>query len=375
MADPDIRKIGAVILAAGRSTRQKGFKPLLPIGPQTVIEHCIRLFAGNGVSHIKVVLGHRADELRPVVAAAGGYPVINPDYDQGMFSSVMAGVAALPADIAGFFVLPVDIPLVRPITLEILQALFHKDPDHDVFLPEFAGRTGHPPILREHLRGDIAGHNGEKGLRGVLEKRAATRVPVPDRHILEDIDTPEQYRKALDLWQRRGTPAPEEAKILLERECRESPEVIAHSRAVARIAGRLADAVNETGVLNVDRGLVVSAALLHDIAKGQPAHCHAGAKRLQALGFSNGLTDIVARHADYDPVPNTPINEIELVYLANKLVQGSEGVRFDARFQSKYDRFTGNEDARQAVMKRWRQASGICERVEKVIGREVKSLL
>lgn len=375
MPDPSIRKIGAVILAAGRSTRQNGFKPLLPIGPQTVIERCIRLFSENGVSDIRVVLGHRADELLPVVAAAGGRPVINPDYDQGMFSSVLAGVAALPADIAGFFVLPVDIPLVRPITLEILQALFHKDPDPDVFLPEFAGRTGHPPLLRERLRGDIAAHDGEKGLRSVLEKRAATRVPVPDRHILEDIDTPEQYRKALDLWQRRGTPAPEESEILLEQECRENPEVIAHSRAVARIAGHLADAVNETGSLTVDRDLVVSAALLHDIAADQPAHCHAGAKRLQTLGFSNELTEIVVRHADYDPIPDTPVNEIELVYLAAKLVQGSDTVRLDDRFQNKYDRFAGNKDARQAVTKRWRQASGICVRVEKAIGREVASLL
>jgi len=111
--------IGALILSAGRSTRQRGFKPLLPIGHRTVLEHCLHLFSRleTGPCQTVVVLGHRAEDLRPVVSGLGAIPVHNPDFDLGMFSSVQVGSAALSPSVQAFFVLPVDIPLVRPLTI------------------------------------------------------------------------------------------------------------------------------------------------------------------------------------------------------------------------------------------------------------------
>ena len=368
-------KIGALILSAGRSSRQSGFKPILPIGPMTVLEHCIRLFTESGIGAVQVVLGHRAEELLPIIEKTGAHPVINQEYDRGMFSSVQIGLAALPADIAGFFVLPVDIPLVRPITLEILVDCFSRNPNTEAFLPGFAGRTGHPPLLRENLRRDIAAYDGGKGLRGVLERCGTTVVSVPDRHILEDMDTPEQYIKIVDFWQRRDIPTPDEAEILLLRECRDNEDNVRHSRSVAQVAKKLAEAVNESGASTIDTQLVVAAALLHDIAKGQADHCRAGASRLKALGFSDQLAEIVACHADYEPVPGTAVNETELVYLADKLVRETKTVRLDTRFQTKYDRLAGNEQARQSVLRRWRQARMISDRIEKSINCRMTSLL
>jgi len=371
----DISKINAVILAAGRSSRQNGFKPLLPIGPKTAIEHCINLFSAMGLSRVYVVVGHRADELMPVVSSAGAHTVVNTDYGQGMFSSVQAGVSKLPESMAGFFVLPADIPLVRRVSLEFLISAFEKNPDTAVFLPEFYGRTGHPPLIRTDLRARIASHDGTNGLRGVFDPETTMRVTVPDRFILEDIDTPGQYQKILDLWQNHGIPSLEEASILLDYQCRSLPEVAAHCRTVAQVAGKLADAVNQRPGPRVNRDLTVSAALLHDIARNQPKHCQAGAGLLKALGYSTRLADIVARHADYDPPQGEPVNETELVYLADKLVSKTRMVSIDERFGARYDQFKHEPEARQAVMRKWKQATAICDRIQKAMGVGLSELL
>jgi CTP:molybdopterin cytidylyltransferase MocA len=211
-----MHKVGAVILAAGYSKRQNGFKPLLPLGDKTVLEHCLHHFKARGLRDIVVVLGHRAEELSPLVKASGAKTVLNPDYDQGMFSSVQVGVASLPTSSQAFFVLPVDIPLVRYLTIDCLVQAFKRKNKADVIVPTFQNKTGHPPLIRDNLRTAILEHDGTQGLRGVLNKSKIANVEVPDRHILLDIDTPEQYQKAQMLWERYSLPSPEEAEILLK---------------------------------------------------------------------------------------------------------------------------------------------------------------
>ncbi len=368
--------IGALVLSAGRSTRQRGFKPLLPIGRRTVLEHCLHLFSKleTGPCQTVTVLGHRAEDLRPVVRGFGAIPVLNPDHDLGMFSSVQAGAAALSPSVQAFFVLPVDIPLVRPLTISCLLQAMAENSIAQAFVPCFAGRTGHPPLLRSGLRQAIAAHDGSQGLRGVLAAARVEQVEVPDRHILVDIDTPEQYRQALDLWQRRDIPSPDEAEALLDRECGRSSQVAAHSRAVARVAGILARGVNSCQASQLDPDLAVAAALLHDIAKGSPDHCAAGARRLAELGFSTRLTGIVAGHADYDPDPHQAVNETEVVYLADKLVQGDAVIPLDERFQAKLSMFADNPEAVRAVQRRWEQARFIADRIAKACGGSLPAL-
>ncbi|MCF8035289.1 MAG: NTP transferase domain-containing protein [Desulfobacteraceae bacterium] len=375
MNEMNRRQIGAIILSAGRSSRQNGFKPALAIGPHTALEHCLRLFAPAGLENVVAVLGHRADELLPAVRTAGARPVIHSDYDRGMFSSVQAGVAALPGTVAAFFVLPVDIPLVRVLTIHVLLDRLSAHPEADTIVPAFQDRTGHPPLIRAALRGKIAAHDGTRGLRGVLEQSAVVSAAVPDQHILVDIDTPAQYQRAVGLWQRHGIPVPGEARILLDWVCGKNSGIAAHSRTVAGIAEKLADEVNAAAGTPLDTDLVVAGALLHDIAKGQPDHAAVGASQLRSWGFAEDLASILACHADWDPADSTRVSEAELVYLADKLVWGARPVALDARFQAQYERFAGDPESRQVVMQRWQQAKRVCRRVEQVIGRPIDAFL
>ncbi len=369
------RDIAAIVLTAGRSTRQDGFKPLLPIGEDTVLGRCLGLFAQKGLFDIVAVLGHRAGELAPVVKSGRARAVLNPDYDQGMLSSVKTGVQALSSKTRAFFVLPVDIPLVRPLTLDILLQTLRDEPQAQVLVPTFTRITGHPPLISSELIQEIIAYQGSQGLRGVLDQAEQIQVPVPDKHILLDLDCPEQYQKALELRQTYDLPDPDEAYALLAWQQGDGRAVIGHSHKVAQTAERIAKEVNHFSGAGLDIGLVKSAALLHDIAKGRTDHARAGGKLLMELGFSSRLAEIVARHADCSPSAQAPVDETEVVYLADKLVQGDRLVGLEKRFARKYEQFYGNSEARQAVKRRWEQAGYVLARVEQGLGKKLEEWL
>lgn len=83
--------IAAVVLAAGRSSRMRTFKPLLPLGSGSVIERVVRSVSRAGIGDIVVVTGHDSGHLAPVLGELGAREAYNPDWELGMFSSIRAG--------------------------------------------------------------------------------------------------------------------------------------------------------------------------------------------------------------------------------------------------------------------------------------------
>jgi len=90
--------IAALVLAAGYSSRMGDFKPLLPLGETSVLASTIKTFSVPGISQILAVVGHRAEDLRPMLKDLKVQVIYNPGYAKGMFSSVQAGVNSLPPD-------------------------------------------------------------------------------------------------------------------------------------------------------------------------------------------------------------------------------------------------------------------------------------
>lgn len=184
-------RVGALILAAGLSSRMEGFKPLLPIGKKTLIEHVIGLFDITGIEEVVTVVGHRSEELIPVVEAASSHYVMNDNYLDGMFSSIQRGAKELRHTCDAFFLLPVDIPLVRPATLRQLLDAFTNDPSSLVCYPQFQSRRGHPPLIDSSLVDQILSYEGKGGMRGLLRsyEDLAIVVSVEDPFIRMDADT------------------------------------------------------------------------------------------------------------------------------------------------------------------------------------------
>jgi molybdenum cofactor cytidylyltransferase len=191
-------RYAAIVLAGGLSTRMKQFKPLLPLGGATITDRVIDLFLNEGVG-VFLVAGYRRDDIAAGIKKRDITIVYNPDYEHGMFSSIQAGVRRLKSKYQGFFILPVDIPLVRPATVRRLITVASENPDNIIY-PVFGGERGHPPLIPSALAPAILGWEKGGGLKAVLKshEKLAREVPVADSFILFDIDTPEDYAALLE---------------------------------------------------------------------------------------------------------------------------------------------------------------------------------
>ncbi len=195
------KDIAALILCAGRSSRMGDFKPLLPLGRDNFIERIIGLYRGVGIEDIVVVCGHEAQLVMPELTRLGVSFVKNQHYDQGMFSSIQTGVRQLGGQSLAFFLQPADIPFVQPDTIQSLIAAFSNG-ETDICRPCYLGKHGHPPLISLALSGPILEFAEAGGMRALLARYAekSRDVQCNDPGILLDIDTPEDYEKALKIY-------------------------------------------------------------------------------------------------------------------------------------------------------------------------------
>ena len=288
-------RYAAIILAAGRSSRLGWFKPLVSLGGETLVERAVSLFRAAGLSEILVVVGHRGRELRPVLRKAGVRIIENAGFQEGMLSSVSAGVRGLGSATAAFFVLPVDVPLVRNWTVRRLLAV-HEERPGSIVHPCFCGRRGHPPLIPSDLVDAILGGPAAGGLRAVLvrHEERAVGVEVPDRNILFDVNSPAQCEELVHRFRRYAIPTRDECEVLLTSAYGVSEKAMSRSRLVERAARTLGQALCQAGE-RLDAGLISAGALLHDIARGRQNDI--GARILDEMGFSP-VAGVVAAHTD-----------------------------------------------------------------------------
>ncbi|MDR3561568.1 MAG: NTP transferase domain-containing protein [Negativicutes bacterium] len=366
-------RFAALILAAGYSSRAPGFKPLLPLGERTVIEAAITSFRQAGIGDIMVVVGHRADELLPVLANLEARPVLNEWCDKGMFSSVVTGVRALRPEVEAFFLLPADMPLIRSHTIRLLVRA-HKMLGADVNYPVFQGRRGHPPLISSRLLPAILAWNRPEGLRPLLEQyeSKAYEVDVLDEGVLMDIDTPQDYHMVGECYSRRYLPTRNECEAIMTKMT--VPDMVArHGRLVAEVAWGLAEQLNQISP-GLDANLVMAAGLLHDLAKGKPDHASRGARMLRRLGYPR-VAEIVACHTDIVWQDNQLLNEAAIVYLADKLVLKDRIVSIEERFQCSLAKFAADEDALLAIRGRQEKTQAIIKKIEQLLGLDLAAAI
>ncbi|MGE5228880.1 MAG: DVU_1551 family NTP transferase [Deltaproteobacteria bacterium] len=364
-----------MVLAAGRSSRMGAFKPLLEVDGRTLLERAVGVFTGAGVGDVVVVAGHRRDEVAAVAARAGARVITNPGYDQGMFSSLRMGTVGLDPGVTRFFVLPADVALVRPETIGRLlrQSRAAHGGTAEVVYPLRAGVEGHPPLLGGALRAEIRAADPPGGLRELLLGHAAASavVEVDDPGVLLDADTPEDLARMRGLAAGEGLPdAARCLRLLAERGV--PRERIDHSLVETAVATAHTTALNERRQ-HLIAPLVTAGALLHDVAREQPRHAEAGAALLERLGYPR-VAAVVRPHVRLGPRAGDEPDEAQVVYLADKLVQGSSVAGLDARFAVRLDR-VGGPEARAAVLERKEEAVRVLRRVEQVLGAPVDEVL
>lgn len=195
--------IPAIVLAAGLSTRMGGDlpKPLLPWGQGTVVEHIISTLRAAGLHDVIVVTGYQRLAIESALAA---YPVrfaFNSDYASGeMLSSLKIGLRAVPADPAGALIALADQPQLRQTIVERVIAAFVDGGSQAIVVPSYELRRGHPIVLPRWIWQEVLNLPPGETLRTAIDRHASamTYVVVDTPAVLADMDTPEQYRSALN---------------------------------------------------------------------------------------------------------------------------------------------------------------------------------
>ena len=192
--------LSVIVLAAGRSRRMGRTKPLLPLGDKTVLQQVLTALCEVNPARILVVLG---SEGGPIADGLGDYAVSilwNPARDSEMADSLRCALPALPPEDHGVMICLGDQPLIAPATYRTLSEQYLSRPGA-IVQPQNGGRKGHPVLLPRALLEEI---RTRATLRDLLAAHAARvqLVEVADPGILQDIDTPQDYQRALHLWAR-----------------------------------------------------------------------------------------------------------------------------------------------------------------------------
>ncbi len=183
--------VRALVLAAGRSTRfGPANKLLAPFEGRTMVGQVVENCRAAGLEPL-LVTGHEAAAIG--AALPGVEAVHNPDYAEGMASSLRAGIAALPKNLGAALVVLGDMPCVKPSTLGALVAAAWRAPAARAVVPAYAGRRGNPVLLRRALFASLLHLHGDVGARKLLEAAgdAVLVLEVDDPGILADFDTPQ----------------------------------------------------------------------------------------------------------------------------------------------------------------------------------------
>lgn len=187
---------GAVIVAAGMSSRMGEFKPLLKIGTISIVERIISTLQSSGVEMIVVVTGNQAKLLETKLKKYGVVFLRNENYMHSqMFDSAKIGLSYLADHCEQILFTPVDIPLFTKET--IIKLCESKSM---ITYASHQSKKGHPILLNRKIIPDVLAYNGENGLKGALSNiKDCLIIEVDDEGILYDTDTPEDYQKLLQI--------------------------------------------------------------------------------------------------------------------------------------------------------------------------------
>lgn len=172
-------------------------KLLLPFDGTTVVEKVIRNLREAGFARSVVVTGYDRNAVAEAVEPYGVQVIQNPDFSEGMATSIRAGVEGAAGAEAGYLICLGDMPLIQPTTYQ--QVVQRCVTSTSIVQPIYRGQPGHPVAFGNAYGDELRQLVGDRGARSVLRQHedAVTHMPVDDPGILLDVDTPERYAEAM----------------------------------------------------------------------------------------------------------------------------------------------------------------------------------
>jgi molybdenum cofactor cytidylyltransferase len=179
-------RVGAILLAAGRSSRfGAGHKLLAPWRGKPLVVHAVDAIAAAGLPPPIVVLGHDEDAVRAALAGCDVQFVAAPDWAEGMGRSLAAGIAAVPAEWDAALICLGDMPAVEPSLITALAAT-----PGELVVPVWDGRRGHPVRWPRAAFAKLLALTGDTGGKAAMADFSITEIAAASPACLVDVDTP-----------------------------------------------------------------------------------------------------------------------------------------------------------------------------------------
>ncbi len=187
--------VAGILLAAGTSSRMGRNKMLFELNGESVLRGAARRALAAGLSPLLVVLGHEAEKSRPELNGLPCQIVINPNYEQGINSSLKAGISAVPAEAQAAVVMLADMPFVTP---EMLTGLIerYRSSEAPLVISDYEGVNAPPMLYDRGLFEELLAMTGEGCGRQVVKRhRDEAEVLAWSPSALADIDVPEDFER------------------------------------------------------------------------------------------------------------------------------------------------------------------------------------
>ena len=187
--------IAGILLAAGTSSRMGSNKMLFELNGESVLRGAVRRALAGGLSPLLVVLGHEEDKARRELAGLACQVLVNPEYENGITSSLQKGISAVPAEVEAAVVMLADMPFVTP---EMIAGLIvrYRATRAPLVISDYEGVTAPPMLYDRALFPEIRTVTGGScGKQVVKRHRHEAEVLTWPAAALADVDVPEDYAR------------------------------------------------------------------------------------------------------------------------------------------------------------------------------------
>ncbi|MBT7487648.1 MAG: NTP transferase domain-containing protein, partial [Rhodospirillales bacterium] len=192
---PRAPRIAALIMAAGQSRRMGAENKLLAdVNGTPMVRRVMDQVMASKTGPVAVVLGHEPERVRECLAGPDVTFVENPDFEQGMSTSLIKGLDVLPDDIDGVVVCLGDMPRVAAEDINHLIAAFSPIEGRAICVPTHRGKRGNPVLWAHRFFDEMRHLHGDVGARHLIGEYAdvVAEIEMEDDGVLLDVDTPEK---------------------------------------------------------------------------------------------------------------------------------------------------------------------------------------
>jgi molybdenum cofactor cytidylyltransferase len=191
--------IAAIILAAGESKRMGQPKQLLPFRGSSILGQVMESLLQSQVAETIVVLGYQAEKIMPQIAREAVKIVVNPDFEQGMSSSIRCGLGHISEAADGVMIVLGDQPLIEKETIDLLMGK-NRQSKRGIILPVYKGIKGHPVIFKMKYKDELMRLTGDIGGKEIIERHPSDvlEVEVDSESVVVSIDAESDYQSLLE---------------------------------------------------------------------------------------------------------------------------------------------------------------------------------